>query len=89
VSCPSFDLLASYHADRSKDSEIGTHLEACAPCRGVLSTLAASPELAAASRREHAPGTEIGRFVVEGVLGRGAMGVVYTAHDPRLGRRRA
>jgi eukaryotic-like serine/threonine-protein kinase len=31
-------------------------------------------------------GTHIGRFVVEGLLGMGAMGVVYRASDPELGR---
>ena len=32
-------------------------------------------------------GTRIGRFVVEGQLGAGAMGVVYAAHDRELDRR--
>jgi serine/threonine protein kinase len=33
-----------------------------------------------------APGTRIGRFLVEGLLGVGAMGIVHRAHDPELGR---
>ncbi|MDQ3368977.1 MAG: serine/threonine-protein kinase, partial [Myxococcota bacterium] len=32
-------------------------------------------------------GTRIGRFIVEGQLGAGGMGVVYTAHDRELDRR--
>src|SRR5215218_5880216 len=32
-------------------------------------------------------GAKIGRFVVEGQLGAGAMGVVYAAHDRELDRR--
>lgn len=32
------------------------------------------------------PGTRVGRFVVEALLGAGAMGVVHRAHDPELGR---
>lgn len=35
---------------------------------------------------EIAPGTRVGRFVVESQIGAGAMGVVYRARDPELGR---
>lgn len=34
-----------------------------------------------------APGTQVGRFVVEAPLGAGGMGVVYAADDPVLGRK--
>jgi len=32
------------------------------------------------------PGSRIGRFEISGVLGEGAMGVVYLAHDPQIER---
>ncbi len=33
------------------------------------------------------PGSKLGRFVIEGVLGQGGMGVVYAATDPELARK--
>ncbi len=38
-------------------------------------------------RAGHAPGDRIGRYVVNGELGMGGMGVVLDAHDPDLDRR--
>ena len=32
------------------------------------------------------PGSKLGRFEISGVLGQGAMGVVYLAHDPSIDR---
>jgi hypothetical protein len=48
-------------------------------------------DLASSSVQEPAPGvlprgTALGRFVVLGLVGRGAMGQVYGAYDPELER---
>lgn len=41
---------------------------------------------AVANSRRLQPGDKLGRYVVVGWLGRGAMGAVYRCHDPSLGR---
>jgi eukaryotic-like serine/threonine-protein kinase len=79
------------------------HLDTCRSCRELLSTLALAlsmpaglgAETGSASRdgsgsampHAMAPGTQVGRFIVQSPLGVGGMGVVHAADDPVLGRK--
>lgn len=74
-----------------------THMDRCTSCRRLLVALSRATTNVPSdecSERAGEPqldlpvgrGSSIGRYVVEGVLGAGAMGVVYSAHDPELDR---
>ena len=79
-------------------ARVETHVDACPPCRQYVSALArldVSHSTASATASATAPtqdgtiprGTRIGRYVVDVPVGRGGMGVVYVADDPKLNRR--
>jgi serine/threonine protein kinase/tetratricopeptide (TPR) repeat protein len=92
--CPTPETLSRLACDSSSGARFATmesHVQMCANCQEVLERLAADASVSEerASGRlaepEHPP--TIPGFVIEGVLGRGGMAVVYQAWQPQLARR--
>jgi len=94
--CPNESIVARYLAgdvNAGARASLEVHAAACVPCRELLSELAHGATLEASEACEIEgrlllpPGACVDRYVIEGPLGAGAMGVVYAARDPDLGRR--
>jgi serine/threonine protein kinase len=78
VSCPSEDSILDYLEGRmgaEGRAEFADHVRGCSECRQLLAEL----------EEPDADGT-YGRYVAVRLIGFGAMGVVYEAHDPLLAR---
>ncbi|MBV8762939.1 MAG: protein kinase, partial [Deltaproteobacteria bacterium] len=84
AACLDDDAIAAYAAHALGDAErarVEEHLSSCELCL----TLACA---AACSDDGERPGPRrFGRYEVRELLGEGAMGSVYVAHDPQLDRR--
>jgi serine/threonine-protein kinase len=70
--------LIEGHLDGDGVRDVTSHLDACAECRAIVADVA----------RTFEPAEEtVGRYVLVDCIGAGAMGIVYTARDPDLGRK--
>ncbi len=92
--CPTPDTLSRLARNSASGSHFATveaHIQMCTRCQDVLERLAADASVSEErvsgrlAEPEHPPA--IPGFVIEGVLGRGGMAVVYQAWQPQLARR--
>jgi serine/threonine protein kinase len=88
--------FAEGRVDEGAYGRIEEHLADCADCRVVLTRavgadrshgpLSSIPSGTELDGELLAPGVRVGRYVIQRLVGRGAMGTVYAANDPDLDR---
>jgi tetratricopeptide (TPR) repeat protein len=101
VACPDENTIAELFDGVLSDearAAVEAHLEACAPCRGIVAAIGAEQSEEDTRDIESTPptgerplplgrGVSVGRYVIVETIGAGSMGLVYLAYDPELDRR--
>ncbi len=99
MSCLDEDLVLAFvdgNVDDGEQTEIERHLADCLACADLVAASAGgAPEALAARSLGDAltnegalvRGANVGRYLILGLVGRGGMGEVYAAFDPRLDRK--
>jgi hypothetical protein len=91
--CPPEELLALYASAGLDDGEkaaVETHVAGCSACAAVVAHVVPPPETGPGEPGPALalePGGRLDRYHVLSVAGRGAIGLVYAAYDPKLDRR--
>jgi tetratricopeptide (TPR) repeat protein/predicted Ser/Thr protein kinase len=86
------ELLGGF-ADAGQRERFESHADSCESCRQLVAEAARAVASTGPARDDDASprfrrrGETIDRYVVEELVGAGAMGVVYSAHDPELDRK--
>ena len=87
------NAIARHVGGEATDAErarVAEHIDGCDRCRELLSALVrtlVSAEDDTPPKRTLPRGTNLGRYVLLDQVGRGGMGVVYSAFDPELDRK--
>jgi eukaryotic-like serine/threonine-protein kinase len=85
--CLDDEAIANLSAEALTDEEraaLIAHIDVCDACRSLVADAVRGDGTTPAPRR---PGAALGRYVILETVGAGAMGVVYAAYDPELGRK--